>query len=332
MKYCIHFLILLCRLFENFQCGFHFTAEIVWLENSRWIFPSCLLIILIIWLAPAIPVSPLGALLIVIFGFFFSTVSARMVGMIGSSNNPVSGMTIATLLIATMILKATGNVGIEGMIGSMAIASVICICAAIAADTSQDLKTGYLLGATPVKQQIGELIGVIAAGLAIGGVLYLLDSAWGYGGAEVPAPQATLMKMIVEGIMGGNLPWNLVFTGVFLAIALEVLRIPVMPFAIGLYLPIYLNTSIMIGGVVRWFMDSRKNVDAKLKEEQTTRGTLFCAGMIAGEGLVGILLAVFAVFGISTALSIDLGNIGGVVLMIVMIACLLAFSMKKKKN
>ena len=283
-------------------------------------------------LAPAIPVSPLGALLIVIFGFFFSTVSARMVGMIGSSNNPVSGMTIATLLIATMILKATGNVGIEGMIGSMAIASVICICAAIAADTSQDLKTGYLLGATPVKQQIGELIGVIAAGLAIGGVLYLLDSAWGYGGAEVPAPQATLMKMIVEGIMGGNLPWNLVFTGVFLAIALEVLRIPVMPFAIGLYLPIYLNTSIMIGGVVRWFMDSRKNVDAKLKEEQTTRGTLFCAGMIAGEGLVGILLAVFAVFGISTALSIDLGNIGGVVLMIVMIACLLAFSMKKKKN
>ena len=297
-----------------------------------FILGGILLIILIIWLAPAIPVSPLGALLIVIFGFFFSTVSARMVGMIGSSNNPVSGMTIATLLIATMILKATGNVGIEGMIGSMAIASVICICAAIAADTSQDLKTGYLLGATPVKQQIGELIGVIAAGLAIGGVLYLLDSAWGYGGAEVPAPQATLMKMIVEGIMGGNLPWNLVFTGVFLAIALEVLRIPVMPFAIGLYLPIYLNTSIMIGGAVRWFMDSRKNVDAKLKEEQTTRGTLFCAGMIAGEGLVGILLAVFAVFGISTALSIDLGNIGGVVLMIVMIACLLAVSMKKKKN
>ena len=263
-----------------------------------FILGGILLIILIIWLAPAIPVSPLGALLIVIFGFFFSTVSARMVGMIGS----------------------------------MAIASVICICAAIAADTSQDLKTGYLLGATPVKQQIGELIGVIAAGLAIGGVLYLLDSAWGYGGAEVPAPQATLMKMIVEGIMGGNLPWNLVFTGVFLAIALEILRIPVMPFAIGLYLPIYLNTSIMIGGAVRWFMDSRKNVDAKLKEEQTTRGTLFCAGMIAGEGLVGILLAVFAVFGISTALSIDLGNIGGVVLMIVMIACLLAFSMKKKKN
>lgn len=297
-----------------------------------FILGGILLIILIIWLAPAIPVSPLGALLIVIFGFFFSTVSARMVGMIGSSNNPVSGMTIATLLIATMILKATGNVGIEGMIGSMAIASVICICAAIAADTSQDLKTGYLLGATPVKQQIGELIGVIASGLAIGGVLYLLDSAWGYGGAEVPAPQATLMKMIVEGIMGGNLPWNLVFVGVFLAIALEILRIPVMPFAIGLYLPIYLNTSIMIGGVVRGLLDLRKKVDTKTKEEQSTTGTLFCAGMIAGEGLVGILLAIFAVFGVSTALSFDLGNVGGVILMIVMIACLLAFSLKKKKN
>ena len=134
-----------------------------------------LAIILIIWLAPAVPVNPLGALLIVIFGFFFSTVSARMVGMVGSSNNPVSGMTIATLLIATMVLKASGKVGIEGMIGSMAIASIICICAAIAADTSQDLKTGFLLGATPIKQQIGELIGVIASGLAIGGVLSLLD-------------------------------------------------------------------------------------------------------------------------------------------------------------
>ena len=192
--------------------------------------------------------------------------------------------------------------------------------------------TSPIVSPRPVQWLTRRALGGMLAVVAIGGVLYLLDSAWGYGGAEVPAPQATLMKMIVEGIMGGNLPWNLVFTGVFLAIALEVLRIPVMPFAIGLYLPIYLNTSIMIGGVVRWFMDSRKNVDAKLKEEQTTRGTLFCAGMIAGEGLVGILLAVFAVFGISTALSIDLGNIGGVVLMIVMIACLLAFSMKKKKN
>ena len=258
--------------------------------------------ILIIWVVPAIPVTLLGAAIIVVFGFFFATVSSRMVGLVGSSNNPVSGMAIATLLIATMSIKASGKTGIDGMTAAIAIGSVICIVAAIAGDTSQDLKTGYLLGATPKKQQMGEIIGVVVSGLAIGGVLYLLNAAWGYGGAEVPAPQATLMKMIVEGIMGGNLPWNLVFIGVFLAIALEILRVPVMPFAIGLYLPIYLNASIMIGGVVRMFMDRRKNVDEETKTKQTTDGTLYCAGMIAGEGLVGILLAIFAVFGINVSI------------------------------
>ena len=290
--------------------------------------------VVIIWAVPAIPVSLLGAALIVIFGFFFATVSSRMVGLVGSSNNPVSGMAIATLLIATMAIKGSGKTGIDGMTAAIAIGSVICIIAAIAGDTSQDLKTGYLLGATPKKQQIGELIGVLASGLAIGGVLYLLNAAWGYGGAEVPAPQATLMKMIVEGIMGGNLPWNLVFVGVFLALGLEILRIPVMPFAIGLYLPIYLNATIMIGGVVRMVMDGRKNVDEKTKEQQSTDGTLYCAGMIAGEGLVGILLAIFAVFGINTSIgeSVNFGNIGGVILMVLMIASLLYFSLKKKKK
>ena len=290
--------------------------------------------ILIIWVVPAIPVTLLGAAIIVVFGFFFATVSSRMVGLVGSSNNPVSGMAIATLLIATMSIKASGNTGIDGMTAAIAIGSVICIVAAIAGDTSQDLKTGYLLGATPKKQQIGELLGVVVSGLAIGGVLYLLNAAWGYGGAEVPAPQATLMKMIVEGIMGGNLPWNLVFIGVFLAIALEILRVPVMPFAIGLYLPIYLNASIMIGGVVRMFMDRRKNVDEETKTKQTTDGTLYCAGMIAGEGLVGILLAIFAVFGINVSIgeSVNFGNIGGVVLMVIMILCLLKFSLWKKSK
>ena len=290
--------------------------------------------ILIIWVVPAIPVTLLGAAIIVVFGFFFATVSSRMVGLVGSSNNPVSGMAIATLLIATMSIKASGKTGIDGMTAAIAIGSVICIVAAIAGDTSQDLKTGYLLGATPKKQQMGEIIGVVVSGLAIGGVLYLLNAAWGYGGAEVPAPQATLMKMIVEGIMGGNLPWNLVFVGVFLAIALEILRVPVMPFAIGLYLPIYLNASIMIGGVVRMFMDRRKNVDEETKTKQTTDGTLYCAGMIAGEGLVGILLAIFAVFGINVSIgeSVNFGNIGGVVLMVIMILCLLKFSLWKKSK
>lgn len=295
-----------------------------------------LAMIVIIWVVPAIPVNLLGAAIIVVFGFFFATVSSRMVGLIGSSNNPVSGMAIATLLIATFAIKASGDTGITGMTGAIAIGSVICIVAAIAGDTSQDLKTGYILGATPKKQQIGELIGVVAAGLAIGGVLYLLNRAWGYGGTEVPAPQATLMKMIVEGIMGGELPWTLVFVGVFLAIGLEILRIPVMPFAIGLYLPIYLNATIMIGGVIRWLLDNRKGVDEKTKNRQSTDGTLYCAGMIAGEGLVGIFLAILAVAGVGKYLDlsgkINLGNIGGVVLMAAMVLCLLKFSIGKKKK
>ena len=288
--------------------------------------------VFIIWFVPAIPVNFLGALMIVVFGFFFATVSSRMVGMIGSSNNPVSGMAIATLLLATFAIKATGETGIDGMKGAIAIGSVICIVAAIAGDTSQDLKTGYLLGATPKTQQIGELLGVVVSGLAIGGVLYLLDAAWGYGTADVPAPQAELMKMIVEGIMGGDLPWTLVFVGVFLALGLEILRIPVMPFAIGLYLPIYLNTTIMIGGVVRMFMDGRKKVDSKTKESQVTNGTLYCAGMIAGEGLVGIFLAILAVAGISIPAFINLGNIGGVVIMALMILGLLKFSLWNKRK
>ena len=290
--------------------------------------------VFIIWIVPAIPVTLLGAFIIVIFGFFFATVSSRMVGLVGSSNNPVSGMAIATLLIATFAIKSSGKTGIDGMTAAIAVGSVICIIAAIAGDTSQDLKTGYLLGATPKKQQMGEMLGVVVSGLAIGGVLYLLNAAWGYGTAEIPAPQARLMKMIVEGIMGGNLPWGLVFIGVFLAICLEILRIPVMPFAIGLYLPIYLNATIMIGGVVRGLLDRRKGVDEKTKTAQSTDGTLYCAGMIAGEGLVGILLAVFAVFGISLDMSgiVNFGNIGGVVLMIIMILSLLKFSIWRKKK
>ena len=290
--------------------------------------------VFIIWIVPAIPVTLLGAFIIVIFGFFFATVSSRMVGLVGSSNNPVSGMAIATLLIATFAIKSSGKTGIDGMTAAIAVGSVICIIAAIAGDTSQDLKTGYLLGATPKKQQMGEMLGVVVSGFAIGGVLYLLDAAWGYGTAEIPAPQAQLMKMIVEGIMGGNLPWGLVFVGVFLAICLEILRIPVMPFAIGLYLPIYLNATIMIGGIVRGLLDRRKGVDEKTKTAQATDGTLYCAGMIAGEGLVGILLAIFAVVGISLDMSgvVNLGNIGGVVLMIIMILSLLKFSIWRKKK
>ena len=150
--------------------------------------------LLLIWLIPTFPVNPVGALIIVIFGFFFASVSSRMVGLIGSSNNPVSGMAIATLIIATLLLKVTGTDGTTGMVGAIAIGGVICIVAAIAGDTSQDLKTGFIVGATPKKQQIGEMLGVVVSAAAIGFVLYLLNEAWGYGTDKIPAAQATMMK------------------------------------------------------------------------------------------------------------------------------------------
>lgn len=248
-----------------------------------------------LWLIPSIPLNFFGALIVIVFGFFFATVSSRMVGLIGSSNNPVSGMAIATLLIATLLLKSTGTVGAEGMVAAITIGSLICIIAAIAGDTSQDLKTGFLVGATPKKQQMGELLGCIISALAVGGILYLLNAAWGYGTADLPAAQASLMKMVVEGVMGGQLPWALVFTGVFIALVVEVLGVPVMPFAIGLYLPIHLSTPIMAGGLLRWYLEKCKYASEKAKNDCIQSGVLYTSGLIAGEGVVGILLAVFAI-------------------------------------
>lgn len=303
--------------------------------NIRIVLISILLLTLAVWLIPAIPISLLGAIIVVIFGFFFATVSSRMVGLVGSSNNPVSGMAIATLLITTLILKLTGEAGASGMQAAIAIGSIICIVSAIAGDTSQDLKTGYLLGATPKKQQIGELIGVIAAALAIGGTLYLLDSAWGFGTQELAAPQATLMKMVIEGIMGGNLPWGLILIGVFLALFIEILGIPVLPFAIGIYLPVQLNACIMVGGLIRLFFDRMKESDKK--KGIINDGILFCSGMIAGEGLVGIILAILAVFGFGSFIDLSgfinlptwASQIGSLIVFALIILCLLKFSLWK---
>ena len=300
--------------------------------DMRIIGIGVLVMILTIWLVPVIPVTLLGAILIVVFGFFFATVSSRMVGLVGSSNNPVSGMAIATLLFATICLKVTGDTGVHGMSGAIAIGSIICIVAAMAGDTSQDLKTGYILGATPKKQQMGELIGSVVSALAIGGVLILLNSAWEFGTTELSAPQATLMKMIIEGVMDGNLPWALVFIGVFIAIVVEILGISVLPVAIGLYLPLELSTTIMIGGLIRWYVDKKKG---SKKTDDADSGILFCSGMIAGEGLVGIILAILAVAGVADKLNLsgvlNTGLIGGIVLTVVMVACVLKAAFGSRK-
>ena len=301
--------------------------------SMKVVLAVCLLIAVFMWLFPAIPVSFLGALIVLVFGFFFATVSSRMVGLIGSSNNPVSGMAIATLLISTIALKASGSIGSEGMVGAIAIGSVICIIAAIAGDTSQDLKTGFLLGATPKKQQYGELIGVCVSAVAIGAILYLLNAAWGFGTDELGAPQAMMMKMVVEGVMGGKMPWTLVFTGVFLAVVIEILGLPVLPVAIGIYLPIHLNAAIMLGGLVRLFVEKRKYASEKEKSDSIQSGILYTSGMIAGEGVVGILLAVFAVAKVNTDISdkVNLGNIGGLVCFALLLLSILYFCSKGRK-
>ena len=256
--------------------------------DNKLIWTGIVVIVLFLWLSPIFPINFPGAILIVIFGFFFATVSSRMVGLVGSSNNPVSGMAIATLIITGVILSSSGIKTNNALTGTIVVGSVICIVAAISGDTSQDLKTGYILGATPMKQQIGEIIGVVASSLAISGVLYLLNNAWGFGSSELPAPQATLMKIVVEGVMEGNLPWNLIMIGAAVAIAVEIMGVPALPFAVGMYLPIYLSAGIMLGGVVRFLID-------KFADKVSEKGILVSSGMIAGEGVVGIILAILEV-------------------------------------
>lgn len=289
-------------------------------------------IVILIWLIPTFPVNPIGSLIIVIFGFFFASVSSRMVGLIGSSNNPVSGMAIATIIIATVLLKVTGTDGVTGMVGAIAIGGVICIIAAIAGDTSQDLKTGFIVGATPKKQQIGEMIGVVVSAAAIGGVLYLLNEAWGYGTDQIPAAQATMMKMLVEGIMEANLPWALILIGVCIAIVVEILKVPVMPFAVGMYLPFSLSAGIMAGGAVRWIVERVKGSDEE-KKERADRGVLFTSGLIAGEGIMGIVLAVLAVAGVDgkIVLPFSLPQIGSLIIFVVLLFGLFKLCMKKNK-
>lgn len=289
-------------------------------------------IIIAIWLVPAFPVNPLGALIVVVFGFFFASVSSRMVGLIGSSNNPVSGMAIATLIIATLALKATGTDGTTGMVGAIAIGGIICVIAAIAGDTSQDLKTGFIVGATPKNQQIGEIIGVVVSSAAIGFVLYLLNEAWGYGTEQIPAAQATMMKMLVEGIMNADLPWALIFTGVFIAIVVEILKIPVMPFAVGMYLPFSLSAGIMAGGIVRYIVERVKGTEQE-KKERADRGVLFTSGLIAGEGIMGIVLAVLAVLKLDSVITLpfSLPQIGSLVIFILLLFYLYRLCMKKEK-
>lgn len=260
---------------------------------------GAIVVILLIWAYPGTELHLLGAALVVIFGFFFVVVAARIVGIVGSSSSPVSGMTIATLLVTSVILLSFGISGFRGMVTVMSIGTVVCIAVCLSGDIAQDLKTGYLLGATPRRQQIMEFVGLLFPALAMGFTVFLLSSAFGFvKDATHPtpllAPQANVMSVIVQGVMTGNLPWVPIIVGCMLAAAIELVGISSLPFAIGLYLPLNLSTPIMAGGLIALVVRKISKEEVAKKREEL--GILFGSGLVAGDALLGVAIAFIIAF------------------------------------
>lgn len=244
---------------------------------------------------PGVPQRALAAILVIICAFFFVTVSSRIVGLVGVTSNPTSGMTIATLLLTSTVFLLLGWTGASGKAAAITVGCVVAIAASIAGDTSQDLKTGFLLGATPKKQQLGELIGVLTSAAFVSMTIIFLHEAYGFGTDHLPAPQATLMKVVIEGVLQQNLPWFFVALGVGIALVCEILRIPSLPFAVGVYLPVTTMVPVFFGGLLRWFAEKRSH-SVDQAEERRERGVLFGSGLVGGEGLLGVGIAAVAVF------------------------------------
>lgn len=261
-----------------------------------YVLVGSVLLVVFMTLIPNIPTNFLSAIMIVVFGFFFVTVSSRIVGIIGSSSNPISGMTIATLMATSLIFVGVGWTGNIYQPIALVVGSIVCIASANAGATSQDLKTGYIVGATPVKQQIGLLIGVLASVIAIGFTLLLLNNTLGIGpitethANPLPAPQATLMATVIKGLLSQNLPWALVIIGMGIAAVMELSGVRSLPFAVGAYLPLSTSSPIFIGGLVKWIVDRKKK--SKVEESEIGPGALFSSGLIAGGALTGILIAI----------------------------------------
>jgi putative OPT family oligopeptide transporter len=241
---------------------------------------------------PQVPVGFTGAILVVVFGFFFATVSARIVGSVGVSNNPVSGMTIATLLFTSATLKAIGVVGDPGMITAISIGAVVCVAISIAGAGAQNAKTAHIIGATPKYVSYAMYVGVVACAAAVGGVILMLHQTYGMGSQTLAAPQATLMSLVIKGVITGTLPWTLVIVGAVFGVAIYLMGLPILPFALGLYLPIHLSAGIMVGGVVRAIVD--RTLKGEVLKQKIERGVLLASGLIAGDALIGIVIAIFA--------------------------------------
>ncbi len=257
-----------------------------------------LFLIVVIGFLPFMPGTTLShfiaALLVVVLGFFFSTVSSRITGLIGSSSNPISGMTITTLMITCLIFVLCGWKGKEFAAVALSVGTLVCIAAANAGNTSQDLKTGFLVGATPFKQQLSLIVGVVLSSLIIGATMISLHKSGlshggGIGSAELPAPKGQLMAIIIEGVLSQNLPWELIFLGVFIGFVIYLCGVEPLPFAVGVYLPFSISLPILIGGLVHLFVKSRgeKSGDG----EETSPGVLYSSGLIAGGAIMGIVYA-----------------------------------------
>jgi putative OPT family oligopeptide transporter len=260
-----------------------------------WVIGAAVLGFLLVWFVPVIGGGPVGALLAVVFSFFFAVVSGRMVGLIGASNNPVSGMTIAALLIVTTVLKLMGHVGSPGMTTALMIGGVICIAIAVAGGTAQSLKTTFIVGGNPKHVQAGMFIALSVAAIAAACTLMLLNKAYGIGSQAVPAPQATLMKLIVQGIMTAQLPWTLVAVGVALALFCFLVDLPILAVALGIYLPIGLTAALFAGGLVRTLVERQAKRAAN--DQAVDKGVLLASGIVAGDALMGIVVGLFAAVG-----------------------------------
>ena len=246
--------------------------------------------------SPSFIMRIVAAPAIAIFAFFFVTVSSRIVGLVGVSSNPTSGMTIVTLLAVSMIFVALGWTDAVGKATALTIGTVVCVAASIAGDTSQDLKTGYIVGASPYKQQIAELIGAVTSAMAVCAAVIILNDSYHFGSTELPAPQATLMKTIVEGVLESGIPWGLILVGAGLGVIIELFRLPSLPFAVGLYLPVSTMTPIFFGGLIRKYIESRYHGNESELDQRRENGILFSSGLIGGEGLMGVGIALYAFY------------------------------------
>jgi putative OPT family oligopeptide transporter len=258
--------------------------------SLKWLILGSVAIVLFLWLFPCLPMNFLTIILLVIIGFFFVAVTSITVGIVGSTSNPGSGMTISTLLITCLIFLALGWTDKMYLISALTMSIVVNVAITLASTTSQDLKTGFLLGATPRSQQLGEIIGTILPAIAVGATLYLLNNAYGFGSKQLPAPQASLMELVAKGVLTKDIPFVLVFIGAVIGGLLALVGLPILPVAIGLYLPLSLSTGMAFGGIISWVAKKFKN------EQAYDRGVLASSGLIAGDACTGVVIAFLIVF------------------------------------